>query len=181
MKRFITAAVLVLCIMAGATAQQQYPEDQFPAQLPVKKDAQPPHIDNTPPHSPESAGESSSKSTKIDLSPPEWEQGRAPKSTTEKYSYNPQRAAKATEVGTFYFKKGSYKAALSRFQEALQWKPNDAEATFKLAQTFEKLGQPSEARANYQAYLKILPDGPHAKDAQKALEKLSKTAVSKEN
>jgi len=179
MKRLITAAaVLVLCLMAGATAQQQYPEDQFPAQLPVKKDAKPPHIDNTPPHSPESAGESSSKSTKIDLSPPKWEEERAPK-PAETYSYNPRRAAKAIEVGTFYFKKGSYKAALSRFQEALQWKPGDADATFMLAQTFAKLGQQSEARANYEAYLKILPDGPHAKEARKALDKLPNPTVSK--
>ena len=54
---------------------------------------------------------------------------------------------KDVEVGDFYYKAGNYKAALSRFREALQYKPRDAVATFKLAQTLEKSKQFEEARA----------------------------------
>ena len=45
-------------------------------------------------------------------------------------------------------------------------------ATFRLAQCQEKLGQPDEARSNYEGYLKILPHGPFADEAQKAIERL---------
>ena len=41
-----------------------------------------------------------------------------------------------------------------------------------LTEALEKLGRLPEARARYEAYLKLLPDGPHAKEARKALDKL---------
>ena len=37
----------------------------------------------------------------------------------------------------------------------------------------EKLGDPGEARKGYQAYLKILPQGPFAEEAHRAIERLS--------
>jgi hypothetical protein len=55
----------------------------------------------------------------------------------------------------------------------LYYKENDANATFRLAQCQEKLGSSSEARSNYEAYLRILPEGPFALDAQKAIDRLS--------
>jgi Flp pilus assembly protein TadD len=79
-------------------------------------------------------------------------------------------------VGDFYARRENYRAALSRYQEALQWKPNDAEATFRCAQMLERLDRRQEARANYQAYLKMMPEGPHAKEANKALDKLPEEA-----
>ena len=74
--------------------------------------------------------------------------------------------------GTIYFKRKNYKAALARYQDALEWKENDAVATFRLAQCFEKLAQPDDAITQYKQYLKILPDGPFSKEAKKALDKL---------
>ncbi len=70
------------------------------------------------------------------------------------------RAMKDVEVGNYYFNIGNYKAALSRYREALQYKPRDAVATFKLAQTLEKSKEFEEARIRYQEYLAILKDGP---------------------
>lgn len=84
------------------------------------------------------------------------------------------RAMKDVEVGDFYYKAGNYKAALSRYREALLYKPRDAEATFRLAQTLEKSRQFDEARAQYEAYLAILKDGPSAGEAKKALQRLKK-------
>ena len=80
--------------------------------------------------------------------------------------------AKDVEVGDFYFKRKNYRAAADRYQEALIYKPNDALVNFRAAQCLEKLKQPEEARAHYQEYLKILPQGPLAAEAEKALRKL---------
>lgn len=88
--------------------------------------------------------------------------------------YNPMKAMKAIEVGDFYYKRKNYKAAASRYREALDWKDNDAIATIKLADALEKLGSVREARAYYESYLEILPKGPSAADAKAALERLPK-------
>jgi len=136
-------------------------------------------------------GESSSKDTQIDLSPPEDdarahpESGRAVKDAGdapdsddvgEFHPWDPHRAAKDIEVGDFYFKKKNYAGAESRYREALVFKDNDALATFRLAVCLEKMGRGDEAQQEYQSYLKILPHGPLAEEAQKALERLKNPA-----
>jgi tetratricopeptide (TPR) repeat protein len=139
------------------------------------------------------AGESSSRDTRIDLTPPKDDAKNHPNSgaalsgpssespedmtnmtgdVQEMHPWNPYRAVKDDEVGDYYFKQGNYKGALARYQDALIYKDNDAVANFKMAQCYEKLGQPEEAIPHYQEYLKILPEGPFAKQAKKALRKL---------
>ena len=134
------------------------------------------------------AGESSSRDTRIDLSPPKDDAKHHPSvapapvaapnppddasDVQELHPWNPYRAVKDDEVGDFYFKRKNYKAALARYQDALAWKDKDAVATFRIAQCYEKLDQPDEAITNYRQYLKILPDGPFSKEAKKALDKL---------
>jgi len=76
------------------------------------------------------------------------------------------------EVGNYYLKLKNYRAALERFNHALEYKPNDAEATYGLALTQEKLGLISLAGKNYSKYLEILPDGPKSKEAREAVERL---------
>src|SRR5947207_2365693 len=133
---------------------------------------------------------SSSKDTRIDLSPPANDQKNHPMSgaavsdaedaasdVQELHPWDPHKAAKDIEVGDFYFKKKNYRAALERYKEALVYKPNDALAEFHLAQCFDKTGNSSEAITHYQEYLKILPHGPFAADAEKALEKLQASGV----
>lgn len=100
------------------------------------------------------------------------EAGIAPGGISEFHTWDPQKAAKDIEVGTYYFKRGNYRAAEDRFREALTYKENDAVATFRLAQSLEKLGVFDDARAEFESYLKILPHGPEASEAQKALDKL---------
>ena len=133
---------------------------------------------------------SSSKDTRIDLSPPANDQKNHPMSgaavsdaedaasdVQELHPWDPHKAAKDIEVGDFYFKKKNYRAALERYKEALVYKPNDALAEFHLAECFDKTGNSSEAITHYQEYLKILPHGPFAADAEKALEKLQASGV----
>src|SRR2546427_10925598 len=105
------------------------------------------------------AGESSSRDTRIDLSPPKDDAKDHPNSTLpqadtgedtsgevqELHPYDPHRALKDIEVGDFYFKKKNYRAALDRYREALFYKPNDALANFRIAQSCEKLNQSDDA------------------------------------
>ena len=130
--------------------------------------------------------ESSSKSSQIDLSPPADDVKNHPYSgaavmdanapddggVQEMRPWDPHKAAKDIEVGDFYFKRKNYRAALGRYQEALEYKPGDAVANFRLAQCFEKLDDSQQAVAHYHEYLKILPEGPLSVDAHKALDKL---------
>jgi len=141
------------------------------------------------------AEESSSRDTRIDISPPKNDAKSHPGSQAavedldipenidvsgvqEFHPWNPHKAAKDVEVGDFYFKRKNYRAAGDRYREALYYKDNDADATFRLAVCLEKMDQPDEARQEYESYLKILPHGPQSGDAQKAVDRLKATAAS---
>jgi tetratricopeptide (TPR) repeat protein len=135
-----------------------------------------------------SAGESSSKDTQMDLNPPADDAKKHPQSSTaladaeaeilggngvsEFRTWDPHKAAKSVEVGDYYFKRKNYRAAEGRYREALHYKDNDAVATIRLAVCLEKLGILDDARAEYESYLKILPHGPQASEAQKAIDRL---------
>ena len=133
---------------------------------------------------------SSSNDTRIDLSPPkndakdhpnsgaammDTKEQAPPSDTQEMHPWDPHRAAKDVEVGDYYFKVKDYRGAMWRYQDALLYKPNDAVATFRLAQCEEKTNKPADAAQHYEAYLKILPEGPFAEEAKKALEHLKAT------
>jgi len=136
-------------------------------------------------------GQSSSKDTQIDLSPPPDDAKVHPQSrevltdagfesggdVTEFHPWDPHKAAKDVEIGDFYFKRKNYKAAEDRYREALYYKDNDAIATFRLAVCLEKLGRSDDARAEYESYLKILPHGPEAPEAQQAIARLKAPAA----
>lgn len=142
----------------------------------------PPRSDQGSQPSAREQGESSSKDTQVDIAPPGDDAANHPESedvsdTSELRPWNPHKAMKNVEVGDYYFKRGNYRAAISRYREALEWKPKDAIATFKLAQALEKTDQKSESAEQYQAYLKILPHGIYAEDCKKALERLNTTST----
>jgi len=181
--RFPFLLTLICCGLLGISAAQQAPPpvEQVPTDksAPPPKDNRenPPRSDNVP------AGESSSKQTQIDVSPPandassHPEAGLGDSETSEFTPYNPMKAMKDVEVGDFYYHRYNYVAAISRYREALEYKPHDAEATFKLAEVLNKTGDLTGATENYQAYLKILPHGPYAKKAREALTKLKEKAA----
>ncbi len=85
---------------------------------------------------------------------------------------NDEIAAKDIDVGYYYLKDKNYRAAESRLKEALELKPDASVALIGLAQAQQKLGQQDEARQNYEAYLKLDPDGPDADKVKKALAQL---------
>jgi predicted Zn-dependent protease len=130
-------------------------------------------------------GESSSKDTQVDLSPPADDAKVHPQSSaalaeaeaatlsaggiSELHTWDPHKAAKDVEVGDFYFRRRNYRAAEDRYREALRYKDNDAVATIRLAECLEKLGISDDARAEYESYLRIVPHGPQVSEAQKAI------------
>ncbi len=155
--------------------------------------AQSPGENQPPPRSDDrNPSESSSKDTRIDLSAPAGDAKMHPNSgvaddVLEMHPYDPHKAEKNIEVGDYYYKLKNYRAAESRYQEALEYKPNDAEATYKLGVAQENLGELDGALESYQSYLKILPDGPHAQESKTAIERIknpdsakSKTETKKE-
>ncbi len=97
--------------------------------------------------------------------PPEEDVATAPKD----YVFNPLQAAKEVRIGNYYFKKGSYKAAAHRFEEALKWNPGLADATFRLGESREKLKDKPGAQQAFKKYLEIEPDGKEAAAVKKKL------------
>jgi tetratricopeptide (TPR) repeat protein len=167
---------LLIAQQQGAPGQVDGPLTENP-RYNQKAKAQPAPLNSAPPRSDD---ESSSNQTRIDLSPPTGDSlahpngGHVADDAMGVHEWNPLRAMKDVEVGDFYCKRENYRAAISRYREALQFKPHDAVATFKLAQTLEKTKEFEEARAQYEAYLAILKDGPNAVEAKKALQRLKK-------
>lgn len=89
----------------------------------------------------------------------------------QEYTFNPLQAAKEMKVGAFYFKKGSYRAAARRFEEATKWDPNSGEAWLRLGETHSKLKDDKAARAAWEKYLEVDPEGKQAADIRKKLGK----------
>jgi tetratricopeptide (TPR) repeat protein len=185
---------------SGLSRDLSFPEDD-PAQAAGSKgatkkqgpDLSPPRSDRVRADDlPSGTGQSSSKETQVDLAPPEDDAKVHPQSATavaeakagitggdgvtEFHTWDPHKAAKSVEVGDFYFRRKNYRAAEDRYREALRYKDNDAIATIRLAISLEKLGALDDAAAEYESYLRILPHGPQAEEARKAIERLKPQA-----
>jgi Tfp pilus assembly protein PilF len=97
----------------------------------------------------------------------------SPAATPQKpMSEEEQQAAKDIEVGYYYLREKNYMAAESRLKEAVEIKPGSPEALIGLAQAQQKLGKRNDARQNYEAYLKLNPNGPDAEKVKNALAQL---------
>ena len=175
MTRYFVFLVLLVGLAALAVAQVE----QMPSSNKAPAQNQAPPRDDEP----RRGGVSSSRDTRIDISPPaddakshphnaDAEASDPDSDVQEMHPWNPHKAMKDIEVGDFYFRRKNYRAALSRYEEALEYKPNDAMAHFHMAECFEKLNEVEDALAHYHEYLKILPSGPHSKEAEKAIQKL---------
>ena len=87
--------------------------------------------------------------------------------------------AEDMDIGTYNFRNKNYRGAELRFRHALDYKPGQPDATFKLAESLNKLGKSDEAKQEYQAYLESQPNGPYAERARTALRRLSKLSAGK--
>lgn len=126
-----------------------------------------------------SSSSSSSSSSDTDTTPPPLNDvGSEGKSTrrklpkVEKLQTPDERVDEDISVAKFYLNRGNFLAAYMRSKDAVQTQPDYAEAHFSLAQAAQKMKKHEEARAEFNLYLKLAPDGDNVKAAQKALEEL---------
>lgn len=80
--------------------------------------------------------------------------------------------AEDMEMGRYHLRNKNYRGAMYRFRHALDLRPGEPEATFKLAESLNKLGKCDEAAEAYRAYLQNRPSGARAEQARTALEQL---------
>lgn len=99
--------------------------------------------------------------------------------TPREYGFNPLQAKKELNVAKFYFKKGSYKAAALRAEEALKWNDSFLDAYVMLGEAREKMKDSDGARKAYSQYLEIAEDSKEKREIQKRLDKLVKEDLPK--
>jgi tetratricopeptide (TPR) repeat protein len=105
-----------------------------------------------------------------EIEPPEEDESLKPK----EYTFNPLQAEQEMKVGGFYFKRGSFRAAALRFEEATKWNPALAEAWRRLGEAREKLKDTDGATAAYRKFLEVEPDGKLAANVKRKLATLAK-------
>ncbi len=104
--------------------------------------------------------------------PPEEDQTFA---APREYSFNPLQAQKELKIGKFYFKKGSFKAAALRAQEAIKWDDSLLDAYLMLGEARERLRDTDGARKAYSQFLELAGDTvKERKEIEKRLQKLAK-------
>jgi tetratricopeptide (TPR) repeat protein len=181
----ILATSCAIVTLMGPQARAISQNAQEPAQTGTDRDSHQGNLEDVPRSSdaapPASDNESTSKTTKVNLAPPAGESDfrtgggdvDARAGVNETKPWNPHKSDKDVEVGDFYFKRQNYRAAESRYREALYWMDNNAIASFRLAQTLEQLGRYQEAAKYYRQYLSILPRGSEASEAHKGVDRLA--------
>ena len=100
--------------------------------------------------------------------PPEEDKSLA----TQEYGFNPVQAQKEIRTGNYYFKKGSFRAAAGRFEEATKWNSGEPEAWLRLGEAQEKLHDKKAAHQAYEKYLELASTAKNADEIRKKLEKL---------
>lgn len=95
----------------------------------------------------------------------------------ESRPYVPPPAWKSVEIANYYLKRKKYKAALSRYQEAVAMDPHYAPAYLGLGRVYDKIGLKRKALEAYRTYLDQLPslrEAEEAKDAHDAIARLER-------
>ena len=76
------------------------------------------------------------------------------------------------DVSHYYITTGDFIGAYARAQDAVKLYPEDENAHYALGLAADKMKKKEEAIAEYKVYLKMAPDGPKARQAEKALDVL---------
>lgn len=105
------------------------------------------------------------KQNPAEVEPPEEDEALKPKV----YAFNPLQAQRDLRTGEFYYKKGSWKAAANRFEDATLYDPSLADAFLRLGEAREKLHDKKGAKTAFQKYLEMKPDSKEAASIKKKL------------
>ena len=96
----------------------------------------------------------------------------APPPVPQEPTYDPLRANKSVEIGSFYLKRGNYDAAIERFQDATHFQPKLARPYSLLGEAYERKGDVDSALAAYKKYLAVYRNAPDREKVLKRIEKL---------
>ncbi len=88
------------------------------------------------------------------------------------YEFNPIQAENELKIGRFYMRRGRWKAAAGRFEEATKWNPQLADAYLLLGEAREKLKEWPAARAAYEKFLELAPSSKDAAAVRRRLARL---------
>lgn len=91
---------------------------------------------------------------------------------TVKPQTDTERVDEDLSVAKFYGQSGNLMGAYLRAKDAVKTQPDYAEAHFVLGEASKRLNKRDEAKAEFNEYLKLAPDGERAKAAEKALSNL---------
>lgn len=105
--------------------------------------------------------------TQQEEAPPEEDESLQPK----QFAFNPIEAERDIRIGNYYFKRGKYAAAMSRYQEATKWNPGLAEPYLHIGETAEKMKDKAAAKEAYRKYLEMAPDSKEASHLKKKIGK----------
>lgn len=83
-----------------------------------------------------------------------------------------QEVKEDVDVGGFYLSAKNWKAAQARFSSAFALDGENPEAVWGLAEAERRLELYREAEEHYRLFLSYDPDGPHSREARKALDQL---------
>lgn len=87
---------------------------------------------------------------------------------------NALEAAHNVEVGDYYFEKGSYQAALSRYRDAAEQKAGDAAIHVRLGRVYEKLNDRPQAIKEYEVAEKLTTPEQWTQEARAAMARLQR-------
>ena len=104
--------------------------------------------------------------------PPKTNADNATQNAPDQPTWDPLRAEKDMQVGTYYMHKGDIDAAIERFEDATLAKPGYAVPFRMLGEAQEKRGMKKKAIKSYQRYLDLYPKAEDKDKIQKKIEKL---------
>ena len=158
------------------------PDSPVPATTPSGAAAEHPFPTQPPPKLPGDDSSSSSSSSGDDPSaatpgdtptpggdPPEGTSVHRKLPKVKRVQTDDERVDEDLKVSKFYLNDENYQGAYLRAKDAVQVQPDYSAAHFALAEIAQKMKKKDEAIAEYQAYLKLDPDGEKAKAAKTAL------------
>ena len=94
----------------------------------------------------------SAQASSLEIPPPPPPAEPPPPPEPPKPVFDPLRANKSIEVGSFYMKRGNYDAAIDRFTDATQFEPGLARSYSLLGEAYEHKGDVDNALVAYRKY-----------------------------
>ena len=117
----------------------------------------------------------SAQASALEIPPPAPPAEPPPPPEPPKPVFDPLRANKSLEVGSFYMKRGNYDAAIDRFTDATQFEPGLARSYSLLGEAYEHKGDVDNALTAYRKYVQLVRNSSNAayrEKIQKRIEKL---------